>query len=241
MAKPYTSPPLSEVVSVAHEHDVPVIVDAAAELPPQSNLRTFVEQGADLVVYSGGKAIRGPQTTGILAGPKHLISSVAMQHLDMHAAAAVWDPPADLLNVENLSGVPRQGIGRPMKVGKEELVGLLVALKSFLDENHDELQARYTARAKQIRDQLESAPALTPTLSDNGRAVTPTVRVKVDEQRAACATATLVRQLRQENPRVFVDADRLHASEFSVNPMCLTDEEADYVADRILTIVEQRS
>lgn len=129
----------------------------------------------------------------------------------MHAAEAVWDPPTDLLAVEDLSGVPRQGIGRSMKVGKEELVGLLVALMSVLDGDHDEIKAVYTPRAEYIRGWLESASALTVTVFDDGRAVTPTVQVEVDEQNAACATTTLVRQLRQEEPRIFVDADRLYA------------------------------
>ena len=68
MQKSYSEPPLEDVVEVAHDHNVPVIVDAAAELPPTETFTRFVEAGADLVAFSGGKAIRGPQTTGILAG-----------------------------------------------------------------------------------------------------------------------------------------------------------------------------
>ena len=60
--------PLPEVCQIAHERGVPVIVDAAAELPPRANLRRFIAEGADLVVFSGGKAIGGPQASGILAG-----------------------------------------------------------------------------------------------------------------------------------------------------------------------------
>jgi L-seryl-tRNA(Ser) seleniumtransferase len=75
--KEYVDPPLAEVCDLAHEHDLPVVVDAAAELPPVENLSWFTEQGADLVTFSGGKAIRGPQTTGVLAGREDLVESVA--------------------------------------------------------------------------------------------------------------------------------------------------------------------
>lgn len=107
LQKEYTEPPLSEVVDIAHAQDVPVIVDAAADLPPASNLSRFVEDGADLVAFSGGKAIRGPQTSGILAGREDLIASVALQQLDMHAAEPVWDPPSALVDVDRYDGVPR--------------------------------------------------------------------------------------------------------------------------------------
>ena len=76
-------PPLAEVVTVAHAAGIPVIVDAAAQLPPQGNLRRFIEEGADLVAFSGGKAINGPQGTGILCGRRDLVMAAALQHLDL--------------------------------------------------------------------------------------------------------------------------------------------------------------
>jgi len=68
---------------VARKHDLPVIVDAAAQLPPKANLTRFLSEGATLVAYSGGKAIRGPQGTGILCGEKELVVSALIQQLDM--------------------------------------------------------------------------------------------------------------------------------------------------------------
>ena len=122
--------PLREVCAIAHEHGLPVIVDAAAELPPRSNLRRFIAEGADLVVFSGGKAIGGPQASGMLAGRADLIASVALQHQDMDVRDATWSQ-RDLLANGVLRGVPHQGFGRSMKVGREEIVGLLVALQRF--------------------------------------------------------------------------------------------------------------
>lgn len=131
MQKSYSEPRLEDVVDIAHDHEVAVIVDAAAELPPTENFERFIKAGVDLVAFSGGKAIRGPQATGILAGRQDLIQSVACQQLDMHIAEEVWEPPAELIDRDQLDGVPRQGIGRQLKVGKEELAGIIRALQLF--------------------------------------------------------------------------------------------------------------
>ncbi|WP_135855097.1 aminotransferase class V-fold PLP-dependent enzyme [Halorussus salinus] len=236
MQKPYTEPPLETVVKIAHENDVPVIVDAAAELPPQSNLERFIELGADLVAFSGGKAIRGPQTTGILAGRRDLIESVAVQHLDMHAAEAVWEP-SGLVDTDELAGVPRQGIGRPLKVGKEELVGLIRALELFMEEDQEALQDEWSARVTQIAEGLSHCNGVSTQVADGGKvAVAPEVSVSLDSAVTAVTTTELVRDLRKETPRVFVGADSLPEA-FSINPMCLTDEEGEYVVNRIIAHV----
>ncbi|WP_435320946.1 aminotransferase class V-fold PLP-dependent enzyme [Haloarchaeobius sp. TZWSO28] len=239
MQKAYTEPPLEAVVEVAHDHDVPVIVDAAAELPPTAHFSAFIEAGADLVTFSGGKAIRGPQTTGILAGRRDLIQSAACQHLDMHVAPEVWEPPAELIDRDRLAGVPRQGIGRQLKVGKEELVGLLVALDAFLDEDHDALQDEWEARAVTVADALSDEPGLSVTIKAGGKLmVAPDVYVEVDPAVAGLDATELVGALRKEDPRIFVGPDHLHADAFSINPLCLTDEEAAYVVERIVSYLD---
>src|SRR5215211_1714990 len=119
---------LPAVCQIAHEQGIPVIVDAAAELPPRANLRRFITEGADLVVFSGGKAIGGPQASGILAGRADLIASVALQHQDMDVRPETWSW-RPLLDSGRLVGVPHQGFGRSMKVGREEIVGLITALR----------------------------------------------------------------------------------------------------------------
>jgi len=233
--KSYEGPPLAAVCEIAHDQGVPVIVDAAAELPPAENLSRFVEQGADLVAFSGGKAIRGPQTAGILAGRADLIESVAAQHLDMHAAGEVWDPPERLLDRSKFDGVPEQGIGRPLKVGKEELVGLLRALELFVAEDHEAARTEWRARAEGVAEALAGTDGLSTAIVDGGKSATPVVEVTVDEAVAGVSTVELVRELRREEPRVFVGADALDEHRFTVNPVCLTDEEADYVVERVRT------
>ena len=232
------APPLGEVCETAHEHDLPVVVDAAAEVPPVDNFSWFTDRGADVVAFSGGKGIRGPQTTGILAGRADLIESVAFQHLDLHAAAEVWEPPVDLVDADGINGVPRQGIGRALKVGKEELVGLLAALDAFVDEDHEATRRAWQRRSEQVASRLAAAEGLSATVDGGARSVAPVVVADVDPTVVGRTATDIVRELRRENPRVFVGADDLDAGEFSINPMCLTDEEADYTVQRVFARVE---
>ncbi|MEM7034723.1 MAG: aminotransferase class V-fold PLP-dependent enzyme, partial [Chloroflexota bacterium] len=101
--------PLPTVIEIAKSHGVPVVVDGAAQLPPVSNLWHFTKElGADLAVFSGGKDLRGPQPTGLIVGRR------------------------DLIEACTLNGSPNHSLGRPMKVGKEEMVGLLAAVERYL-------------------------------------------------------------------------------------------------------------
>lgn len=152
-----TEPPLAEVVEVARAHGLRVIVDAAAELPPQANLRRFVEAGADIVVFSGGKVLGGPAGTGIMAGRADLIASAALQMLDVDVRWRDWTPPAGFIDKDRLRGLPRQGVGRACKVGKHEIAGLLVALEHFLSEGDAVRHGRWLATCRRIVEGLDPA------------------------------------------------------------------------------------
>jgi L-seryl-tRNA(Ser) seleniumtransferase len=102
---------LSEVIAIAKEMGVPLIVDAAAELPPVENLSRFFQMGADLTVFSGGKDIGGPQSSGLVVGRRDLIDACA------------------------LNANPNYSIGRAMKVGKEEIAGLIAALERYIRQD----------------------------------------------------------------------------------------------------------
>lgn len=117
---------LSESAWIAHEYGVPLILDAAAEVPPAENLTRFIREGADLVVFSGGKDIRGPQTSGFILGKRDLVEACAAN---------------DCPNVG--------GIARGMKTGKEEIAGLVKAIELYVNQNHP---ARMTQLEQMIAD-----------------------------------------------------------------------------------------
>ena len=123
---------LEDVIEVAHARDVPVILDAASELPPVENLSRFIRLGTDMVAFSGGKGIRGPQSTGILAGRGDLMR-------------AAWENTF-------FFGKDKAGIGRPMKVAKEEIIGLVRALELFVEADHESEWVEWRARSTRIAD-----------------------------------------------------------------------------------------
>lgn len=122
--------PLREFAEIGKQFGKPTIVDAAADLPPEDNLRDYIAAGADLVAFSGGKHLRGPQCTGILCGRADLIFSAALQHQDMDVFPQSW-PLRQHIAEGRLAGPPHHGVGRGFKVGKEEIIGLITALRNY--------------------------------------------------------------------------------------------------------------
>ncbi len=209
-------PPLAEVVEVAHARGVPVIVDAAAELPPTANLRRFVELGADLVAFSGGKALGGPQASGILAGRRDLVMSAALQMLDLDMAFEVFQPPAAFIDKALLPGLPRNGVGRPCKAGKEEIAGLLVALERFVAEGDEARAARWAVPLEAIRDGLPGLPL---------RLVAGVVPRLCLEAGSAERARAIDRALRARRPQVFLEPGDLAQGRVWVSPLCLRPED----------------
>jgi D-glucosaminate-6-phosphate ammonia-lyase len=140
---------LPMVCAVAARHGLPVIVDAAAQLPPKENLRRFIAEGAALVAFSGGKEIRGPQGTGLLCGRRDLVASALIQQLDMDVAPETWRPVEGLIPEELRVAPPHHGIGRGFKVDKESIVGLLTALALFVTRD-------FAAEAAAMAGELEA-------------------------------------------------------------------------------------
>lgn len=153
---------LPRVVEVARRNKIPLIVDAAAQLPPKTNLRAFIEIGCDLVAFSGGKAIGGPQASGILCGKRDLIASAVLQQQDMDVfterrdGKVSWRPPEEFVPKEQLpllkGAVPRHGLGRGFKAGKEEIVGLVTAVEIFAQRDEETWRSEMYDRLYQIID-----------------------------------------------------------------------------------------
>ncbi|MBM3370197.1 MAG: aminotransferase class V-fold PLP-dependent enzyme [Betaproteobacteria bacterium] len=156
---------LPQVIETLHRHGRFVIVDAAAQLPPRSNLQSLIATGADLVIFSGGKAIGGPQSTGILAGRSALIGSALLQMLDMDVHPATWIP-AGFINRKSLKGLPTHGIGRGFKVGKEEIAGLICALERYLNADEVIQHHEWRRRLDIIKEKLMVQPGLSVELLD---------------------------------------------------------------------------
>ena len=228
--------PLAAVMAVARERRVPVIVDASAALPPRGNLQAFIAAGADLVAFSGGKAIRGPQASGILCGRRELISSAALQMWDMDFVPELWNPPATLVDPAILRrGIPNHGIGRAMKVGKEEIVGLLTALERFVagDDAHD--QARYGAISRQIADALRGLSSVQVELIDRGT-LWPVVRMTFPAAMRPAAIE-IARQLETGDPPVYLATGEAEAGRLAIDPFCLQPGEAEVVSGRLCELL----
>ena len=228
-----SAPPLKEVVKAAHRHELPVLVDAAGELPPRSNLTLASVTGADLVALSGGKAIRGPQSSGILCGRRDLIGSAALQMLDMDDHFELWEPPSALFDADQLDGAPRHGIGRAMKVSKEEIVALMTALALFASGGYDDEIPAQLARLQSIADKLGQGDVEFQLHEALNGESSPILEVYVSD--ADDVTAVEVcRNLRQGTPPIYVSHGKLSQGILVVHPLCMSDEGAASLADRLL-------
>ena len=168
-------------IRVAHRHGVPCFNDAAADVPPISNLWNYTQMGFDLVTFSGGKGIRGPQNAGLLLGRKDLIAAAAQNN----------NPFSD-------------SIGRGMKVSKEQIVGMVAALDWFLAQSDAGLEAEYRRRAERIASTLKNIPSLeskvaVPTVAANA---VPHLLIRYDRQRVKIAPVDVAEELRRGTPSI---------------------------------------
>ncbi len=230
-------PPLAEVTRMAKERGVPVIVDAAGQLPPPSNLRRFVAEGADLVAFSGGKALRGPQGTGFLAGRQDLISSVALQHLDMDVNFDLWSPPESLIPLSGLPRAPRHGMGRGFKVSGEEIVGLMVALEHFTEERWQADSRIWLDLLSLVDRHLAGIPGVKTTITGGGDEGYPQLEVRLDPDTCGLSARQVARQLGQGSPRIFLGERHLSRDILLVSPLNLEEKSAGLVGSRLAEIL----
>ena len=167
-------------VALGKKHKIPTMIDMAADVPPVNNLWKFNEMGFDLVCVSGGKAMRGPQSAGLLMGKKDLI-----------AAARVSMPPRG------------STIGRGMKINKEEIIGMYVALEHFLNYDHEKEWKEWESRIATIQDAVKgingfNTEIIVPTLGN----VTPTLHVTWDGTKIKLTTKDLQERLRNGDPSI---------------------------------------
>lgn len=236
------SVPLEGVVEIAHRHGLPVIVDAAGGVPPVGNLRRFIAAGADLVAFSGGKAIGGPQASGILVGRADLIASVALQHQDMDVYPATWTWRDRYLASGQLPGPPHHGLGRPMKVGKEEIVGLMVALRRFLARDHAAERREQESRLASVVEALAGVPGVRASLLDESQSPRPypAAVLRIDEAVVGRTVEALVNELIEGEPRVAVSQNLLHDKALALYATALRSGEEEVLARRLWEVLAGR-
>lgn len=206
--------PLETAVELCRPRGVRVIVDAAAQLPPRSNLWSYTERGADAVIFSGGKGLRGPQSSGLVLGREEIIRACAFH------------------------GPPSPYIGRGMKVGKEELCGILTAVRWFLNCDEDAESGFYEQAVQRVVAELGALPGVTARRIFPSEAGQPVPRAQLSLDEAALGTTRDAVQTALHTGNPIVDlADGPDASLY-VNPQTLDTEGLEIVIQRLRELLK---
>ncbi|MBM3958662.1 MAG: aminotransferase class V-fold PLP-dependent enzyme [SAR202 cluster bacterium] len=205
--------PVKEVISIAHAHHVPVLIDCSNYLPPKESLYRFIDQGADLVCFSGGKGIQGPQGSGILAGRADLIKAVSMQT------------------------APEHGIGRVCKVSKEEIVGLISSLMWWAEQDDEERMLEQHGKARRLADLARAIPGASTEVADfdSSQRPFPTVHFKAPAARKMNAQALLT-ELRAGDPPIAAMNHPSDPMAIRLDVRLCSDQEIEAIARRLAEI-----
>jgi uncharacterized pyridoxal phosphate-dependent enzyme len=203
-----------EFAALGKKHGIPTFNDAAADVPPVSHFSEYLKMGFDLVTFSGGKGIRGPQSAGLLLGRKDLI----------HAARLNASPNSD-------------AIGRGMKVNKEELVGMMAAVEAYVKKDHEAEWRDWEGRVKTIADSVGpinsvKAEPFVPEISNS----VPHLRITWDEIQIKITAAEVTKKLLEGNPSIELRPGAVRGIEVAV--WMMQPGEAQVVARRIREVLK---
>ena len=204
----------TEQIKIAKKHGLPLIVDAAAQLPLKEKLWTLTEQGADAVIFSGGKGLRGPQCTGLIVGKRLMIDRVTEL------------------------GSPNQGIGRSMKVGKEEIAGLTAAVRLYMRQDETAELQKYETMVQTILNAFKGYAGVSASRgfpSDAWKPL-PNAILKIDGGLFAASPSEMNEQLRQEDPCVYL---RENGGAFVISMQTLEEGEVEIVVGTIKKILDK--
>ncbi|WP_320128804.1 aminotransferase class V-fold PLP-dependent enzyme [uncultured Sphaerochaeta sp.] len=204
--------PFSEIVKVCKAHNIPILVDCAADIPPAENIRKYLNLGADCVVFSGGKEIRGPQSSGLILGT---------------------DP--DFIKACSANCCPHHSVGRPMKVDKESIAGLVVAVEQFVKRDYKKISSDWNAWVDQMVVALDSSKLK----AWKGNPTEPGVEPKVIPRAYLSSLTFSAEQLRdmllEGNPAIRVGIEQ---GNVAINPQCLMEEQVPIIIKRIDEIMQ---
>lgn len=207
---------LETLVTAAHKHGVPVLVDAAAELPLVPD--PYLSAGADLVAYSGGKALKGPQSAGLLLGRK------------------------DLIDAAFIASAPHHTFARPMKVAKEEIIGTLAAVEELVTTRDIKAEwEQFRSWYRHIRDRITRVPGVTARIVESPRASHyPVLRVEWDMNKIGVVAREIGKDLLNGKPRIMshaypkeLDPSMAETNTFDIRPMALYSDDYKIVAERL--------
>ena len=206
---------VEEWVKLAHEYKIPAFIDAAADTPPVSHLSDYANMGYDLIAFSGGKAIRGPQCAGILLGKRDLVANALLNN----------SPHEDTL-------------GRSQKVGKEEIVGMVKALESYLNEDHSALSKEWQRRLDAVSAEIIRVPGVrtsffTPDVANH----VPHMKISWN-QKVALTVQDAHNALRNGKPAIVLDSSE---SALSMNSFMLQPGEEKIIAAQLVQLFKAHS
>ncbi len=191
--------PLDQLIQIGTARAVPVIVDAAVASYPPDRLRQYARMRADLVVVSGAKHIYGPPGTGFVYGNRDLVEACALQ------------------------AGPEYGLGRPMKVGKEEIVGLVTAFEAYMHRDHDAEQREWEGKVARLVENLGQLPYahVSRIFPDEVGRPVPRVEIRIEEQAMGATASGIAQRLAQGNQPIRVTSFYLKKGVIVLNPICL--------------------
>lgn len=209
---------VDEWVKLGKENGIPTFIDAAADTPPVAHLWDYANMGYDLIAFSGGKAMRGPQCAGLLLGRKDLVAYALLNN----------SPHEDT-------------IGRSQKVGKEEIVGMVKALECYLNEDHEALNKEWQRRLEFVSSKLISLPSVTTAyfVPDMANHV-PHMEIKWDPQRIKITPPEASAALRKGSPSVVVSTGE-RTGALSLNSFMLQPGEDNILADKLYEVLKAHS
>jgi uncharacterized pyridoxal phosphate-dependent enzyme len=211
---------LEDTIEIAHSHDLPLLLDAASSLPPRENLTKFVNMGVDLVSFSGGKAVRSIQSTGMLLGnPK-------------------W------VEYARLNNAPNSTVARAQKVSKEEIAGLLTAVKSFLAVDEEEEMANYRRDMQVIVDQVAEVPGVTASVLHEPGAFyrLPHAVIEFTESWKGPDSTAMGHAFLAGNPRIYLRFGHSFLNGIAIDPLNIQPGELAIVAETVrATLVKASS
>jgi uncharacterized pyridoxal phosphate-dependent enzyme len=209
---------VDEWVKLGKEFVIPTFIDAAADTPPVSHLWDYANMGYDLIAFSGGKAMRGPQCAGLLLGRKDLVAYALLNN----------SPHEDT-------------IGRSQKVGKEEIVGMVKALECYLNDDHEALNKEWQSRLQLISAKLTTLPSVTTSyfLPDMANHV-PHMEIKWDPQRVKITPRDASSALRHGTPSIILTTGERPGA-LSMNSFMLQPGEDKIIADNLYELLKAHS